>query len=245
MQLQFFFLPELILHKYSVEGYFDTGWDEIPLSVTKIPQDDILDSLYKLRVRGSAQLKNDMDTHQKTSMPNYQKLKTMVKRSTDQKLRLRNFDAWKRKNWDRCSGYESQEIQWHWKRKGNLLSVESKKVSARRETNAVSGTRVTVVRNRHRKPLHRLSHQHQEVEVRREKGASEAEASLGRPIDSRAKTSWKVLALIYVGDYWHPPECQFYKYETGRKFGAECSFPHWKVEEPPNKGRRRVVTKVQ
>ena len=31
--------------------------------------------------------------HRKISMPNYQKLKTMVKKSIDQKLRLRNFDA--------------------------------------------------------------------------------------------------------------------------------------------------------
>ena len=34
-----------------------------------------------------------MDIYQKISMPDYQKLKTMVKRSIDQKLRLRNFDA--------------------------------------------------------------------------------------------------------------------------------------------------------
>ena len=34
-----------------------------------------------------------MEIHQKISIPNYQKLKTMVKRSMDQKLRLRNFDA--------------------------------------------------------------------------------------------------------------------------------------------------------
>ena len=45
------------------------------------------------------------------------------------------------------------------------------------------------VQNRHRKPLHLLSHQHQEVAVRREKRASEAGLRLGRPIDSRAKTS--------------------------------------------------------
>ena len=55
-------------------------------------------SLYKSRIRESDQLKTlvelyDMDIHQKISMPNYQKLKTMVKRSIDQKLRLRNFDA--------------------------------------------------------------------------------------------------------------------------------------------------------
>ena len=52
----------------------------------------------KLRIRESDQLKTvlelyDLEMHQKISMPNYQKLKTMVKRSIDQKLRLRNFDA--------------------------------------------------------------------------------------------------------------------------------------------------------
>ena len=52
----------------------------------------------KLRIRESEQLETvlelyDMEIHQKISMPNYQKLKTMVKRSKDQKLRLRNFDA--------------------------------------------------------------------------------------------------------------------------------------------------------
>ena len=66
--------------------------------MTKIPHDDVLDSLYKLRVRVSDQLKivlelNNMEIHQKITMPNYQKLKTMVKRGVDQKLRFRNFDA--------------------------------------------------------------------------------------------------------------------------------------------------------
>ena len=77
---------------------FDTRWDGILLSMTKIPPDDLLESFYKLKIRESAQLKTalelyDMDIHQKISMPNCQKLKTMVKRSIDQKLRLRSFDA--------------------------------------------------------------------------------------------------------------------------------------------------------
>ena len=71
---------------------------EVLLSKSKIPSDDILESLYKLRIRESDQLKTvlelyDMEIHQKISVPNYKKLKTMVKRSIDQKLRLRNFDA--------------------------------------------------------------------------------------------------------------------------------------------------------
>ena len=58
----------------------------------KIPSDHILKSLYKLRIRESAQLRTvlelyDMEIHQKISMHNYEKLKTMVKRSIDQKLR--------------------------------------------------------------------------------------------------------------------------------------------------------------
>ena len=54
--------------------------------------------MYKLRIRESDQLKTvlepyDMEIHQKISMLCYQKLKTMVKRSVDQKLRCRQFDA--------------------------------------------------------------------------------------------------------------------------------------------------------
>ena len=54
--------------------------------------------VYKLRIRESENLKTvlelyDMEIHQKIFVPNYQKLKTLVKRSKDQKLRFRNFDA--------------------------------------------------------------------------------------------------------------------------------------------------------
>ena len=61
---------------------FDTIWDEILLSMTKIPSDDILENLYKLRMRESDQLKTvlelyDMEIHQKISMPNCKRLKTM------------------------------------------------------------------------------------------------------------------------------------------------------------------------
>ena len=56
---------------------FDTRWDEILLSMIKIPPDDVPESSFKLRVRESDQLKTalelyDMESHQKISMPNYQ-----------------------------------------------------------------------------------------------------------------------------------------------------------------------------
>ena len=75
---------------------FDTIWDEVLLFMSKIPSDDVLESLKKFRERLSDQLNTvlelyDMEFHQKISMPNYQMLKTMVRKSMDQKLRLRNF----------------------------------------------------------------------------------------------------------------------------------------------------------
>ena len=86
--------------------------------MSKIPSDDVLESLYKLRIRESDQLKTvlelyDLEIHQKISMHHYQKLKTMVKRNIDQKLRLRNFDARNERIETWGSGYESQESKWY------------------------------------------------------------------------------------------------------------------------------------
>ena len=78
---------------------FDTRWDEVLLSMTKFS--------IRWNIGKSVQIKDtwvwsthmsvlelyDLDIHQKKSNPDCQRLKTMVKRSTDQKLRSRNFDA--------------------------------------------------------------------------------------------------------------------------------------------------------
>ena len=90
---------------------FETRWDEVLLSMSKNPSEDILESLYKLRIRESDQLKTvlelyETEIHEKISMPNHQKLKTMVKRSVDQKPRLRNFDAMGELNQEQWSRVE-------------------------------------------------------------------------------------------------------------------------------------------
>ena len=126
---------------------FDTRWDEVRLSMSKIPSDDILESLYKLRIRESAQFKTvlelyDMEIHQKISMPKYQKLRTMVKRSIDQRLRLRNFDSRHGrietgavvKNRKRMSGVEGGKgTCYRWKEKGQCS--EGDQCSFRHESN--------------------------------------------------------------------------------------------------------------
>ena len=42
---------------------FDSKWDEILLTMTQIPSDDILESLYKLRIRGSAKLNTVLELY--------------------------------------------------------------------------------------------------------------------------------------------------------------------------------------
>ena len=84
-----------------------------------------------------------MEIHQKISMPNYQTLKTMVKRSIDQKLRLRNFDARhgrietgavikNRKGMSGVEGgdavcYKWKGVEWRLSRNMYLLPVERKR----------------------------------------------------------------------------------------------------------------------
>ena len=70
---------------------FDSKWDGILLSVAKIPPDDILEGLYKLRIRESEKLKTvlelyDLEIHQKKIGPDYHRLKTMVNRSIEQEI---------------------------------------------------------------------------------------------------------------------------------------------------------------
>ena len=64
---------------------FDSKWDEILLSMTQIPSDDILEGLYKLRIRESEKLKTiselySLEIHQRKAGPDYHRLKTMVKK---------------------------------------------------------------------------------------------------------------------------------------------------------------------
>ena len=81
---------------------FDSKWDGKLLSLTKIPHDDILEGLYKLRIRESEKLRTvlelyDLETHQKKLRPDYHRLKAMVKRSIEQEIRKKELRGQKRK----------------------------------------------------------------------------------------------------------------------------------------------------
>ena len=53
-------LLSVTLHDDNIQE-FDTRWDEVLLSMSKNPSDDILENLFKMRIRESAQLKTVLE----------------------------------------------------------------------------------------------------------------------------------------------------------------------------------------
>ena len=194
----------------------------------KIPSDDVPESLYTLRIRESDQLKTvlelyDMEIHQKISMPNYQKLKTMLKRSIDQKLRSRNFDARNERietgavvtsRRGLCGIEKGQGGCYQWQAKGQCS--RGNQCSFRHDGNErAKSTPKTAPSGR---------------------SASRKRSLRGRSPSGKTnrlpgKNFLKGTCTELLCDYWHFPEDQFHKSESGCKFDTECSFLHWKVEE--------------
>ena len=112
--------------------------------MTQIPSNDILESLYKFRIRESEKLKTvlalyNMENHQKKAEPWYHRLKTMVKRSIEQNLRMNIFEA-RNGNYERNAVDKNQREKqreqrslgdcWQWKAnrqcsKGDTCSFRS------------------------------------------------------------------------------------------------------------------------
>ena len=194
--------------------------------MTKIPSDDILESLYKLRIRESDQLKtvlelHDMEIHQKFSVPNCQKLNTLVMRSTDQKLRLRNFDARHgriesgavAKSRKGLIGVEGGKgICYQWKEKGQCSQGD--RCSFRHET-----------QDRAQKPEHTAATP-SEPTWRSIRGKS----NHGSILLQHCRYYLRGICTRTPCEYWHPPVC-----------GEKCLFPNYKVDEQPHKKPRKTT----
>ena len=143
---------------------------------------------------------------------NCQKLKTMVKRSKNQRLRFRNFDAGhgtiesgavvqSRKGLIGVEGGKGICYQWKEKSqcsKGDRWSFRHETQYRAQKTEYTAGSQ----------PYH-------EVEVCRGREVSEAKVTMGH-----ARTPC---------EYWHPPSANSLKKETSCKAGDKCRFPQYKL----------------
>ena len=188
------------------------------MSMTQIPSDDILEGLYKLRARESEKLKTvlelyNMEIHQKKAGPDYHRLKTVVKRSIEQNLRIENFEA-------RNGNYETnavvknqgtkQRVQrilgdcWQWETngqcvKGNNCSFRHDQDERAKSTQANPSPSSFMRQN--------------------ERNASRTRSPRGKSLSGRmfrlpCKDYLKGTCTNSFCDKWHPPECLFYKSEN-------------------------------
>ena len=207
--------------------------------MTQIQSDDILEGLYKLRIRVSEKLKTvlelyDLEIHQKKLGPDYHRLNTMVKRSIEQEIRNKNFGA-RSGNFEKNAVVKNQGskqrgqrilgVCWQWEANGQCSRGDN--CSFRHDLNK---------RTKSTQPnLCPSSFMQQN-----ERNASKTRSPRGRS-PSGGMYRWpckdylKGTCTNSFCEKWYPPECFFYKTKSGCKFGEKCSYAHRQVDEQPSK----------
>ena len=216
---------------------FDSKWDGILLSMTKIPPDDILKGLHKIRKRESDKLKTvlelyDLEIHQKKAGPDYHRLKTMVKRSIEQDIRNRNFGA-RNGNFEKNAVVKNQGTKqrvqrilgdcWQWESKEQCIKGDN--CSFRHDMNK---------RAKSTQPNPSPSSFMQQNERKASRTPSPRSKS---PSDRMSrlpcKDYLKGSCTTPFCEKCHPPECLFYKSKSCR-FWEKCSYAHRQVDEQPS-----------
>ena len=241
---------------------FDSKWDGILLSMTKIPPDEILEGLYKLRIRESEKLKTvlelydleihqkklgreseklktvlelyDLEIHQKKLGPDYHRLKNMVKRSIEQEIRNKNFGS-------RIGNFEKNAVV---KNQGTKQRVQRILGDCWQwETNGqcVKGNNCSFRHDMDKRGKSSPSNPSQNSFMQ------QSERKPSRTRSPRGKSPSGRMSRWPCKDYlrgtcnnsfcekWHPPECLFYKNKNGCRFGEKCSFAHRQVDAQPTK----------
>ena len=222
---------------------FDSEWDRILLSMTTIPHDDIVEGLYKLRIRESEKLKTvlelyDLETHRKKLEPDYHRLKTMVKRSIEQEIRNKNFGS-RNGNYERNAVVKNQGTKqrvqrilgdcWQWETNGQCVKGDNcsfrHDMNKRGKNSPSNPSPNSFMRQNERKPSR----------TRSPRGRSPS----GRTSRWPCKDYLKGSCNNSFCEKWHPPECLFCKTKSGCRFGEKCSFAHRQVDEQPTKRSKK------
>ena len=107
---------------------FDSRWDEVLPSMSMIPSDDVLESLYISRIRvWSTQNLIRIVRHGNQSKDIDAQLSEIENGKWRSETSVANFGSQTRENRIRSRGQESKGFEWRWKRKRCMLPVERKK----------------------------------------------------------------------------------------------------------------------
>ena len=122
------------------------------MSTHEVPSDDTLESILKMRIRESDQLKTELaffeqDSQQKNAPSSYQRTKTMEKKFFDQQMGAASFETRNERNRDGNTGdkQKQREVSQRRKETKSLLPLESKRKVYEKKTHAVSATMIVNV----------------------------------------------------------------------------------------------------
>ena len=223
---------------------FEVG--RILWSMTQIPSDEILESLYKLRIRESEKLKTvlelyDLETHQKKLGPDYHRLKTMVKRSIEQEIRNKNFGA-RNGNYEKNAVVKNQGTKqrnqrslrdcWQWETNGQCVKRRQLQFPPRYSW---AWKKFTI------KSVSEFFHAAEWAKII-ENPNSQRKVPVVECLDGLARITLEELAITHFCEKWHPPECLFYKTKSGCRFGEMHIV---RLMNSRLKGPKRMMTKVQ
>ena len=221
---------------------FDSKWDGILLSMTKIPPDDILEWLYKLRIRESEKLQTvlelyDLEIHQKKLEPDYHRLKTMwgevLSRKFEMRILVPEVEILRRTPWSRIKEQNSVYKE--------FLEI----VGNGKPTGSVKGDNCSFRHDMNKRGKVTPSNPSPNSFMRQsERKPSRTRSPRGRSPSGRT-SRW--LCKDHLGgtcnnsfcEKWHPPECLFYKTKSGCRFGEKCSHAHCQVDEQPTKRSKK------
>ena len=206
-----------------------------------------MEGLYKQRIRESEKLKTilelyNMEIHQKNAGTDYHRLKTMVKRSIEQNLRIKNFEA-RNGNYERNAVVKNQRTKqreqrtlgdcWQWQNNGQCSKGDN--CSFRHDINK-------------RAKLTQPNPSPSSFMQQNERNASRTKSPRGRSPSGRmsrlpCKDYLKGTCTNSFCEKWLPPECLFHKSENECRFGEKCSYAHRQVEEQPSKRAKKNCDK--
>ena len=169
------------------------------------------------------------EIHQKKARPDYHRLKTMVKRSIEQNLRVNNFEA-RNGNYERNAVVKNQGTKqrgqrtlgdcWQWESNGQCSKGDN--CSFRHDINK-------------RAKLTQPNPSPSSFMQQNERKASRTRSPRGRSPSGRM-FRWQCKDCL-IGtctnsfcDKWHPPECLFHKTKSGCRCGEKvllCTSPGW------------------
>ena len=205
------------------------------LSMTKIPHDDILEGLYKLRIRESEKLQTflelyDLEIHQKKLGPDYHRLKTMVKRSIEQEIRNKNFGnrsgKFEKNAVDKNQGAKqrAQRIPGDcWQCELNGQCIKGDNCSFRHDINK----RGKVTPSNPSPNSFMQQNERKSSRTRSPRGKSPSGGMFRWPCKDYLKGTCHNSFCVK----WHHPEFLIYKTKSGCRFGEKCSYAHRQVDE--------------